>query len=115
MVSRMVPLCLVALAVALCVGAPILAADRAADDTGNTHDGKVVSVAGNKLIMVDKSGKNEHTHTLAADAAVTCNGKECKLSDLKPGMRIRVTTSADKKVTKLEAFKGTNTGGRENR
>jgi len=105
MKNRVLPLLLVALAVALFVGAPLLAEDKA--DKGNTHTGKVVSVSGNKLTMTGKDGK-EHSHTLADNAKVTCDGKECKLSDLKAGFEVRVTTKDDDKnvATRIEARKG---------
>ena len=75
-------------------------------DKANTHEGKLVKISGNKLTMTDKEGKNEHTHTLAPDAKVMCDGKECKADDLKPGTRVRVSTSkGDKDVAvKVEAF-----------
>jgi hypothetical protein len=100
MVYRILPLLVIALAVALLVGMPVLAEEKA-----NTHEGTVVSASAKELIMKDKSG-DRHTHTLAAGATVTCDGKECKLDDLKPGQRIRVTTKAgDKAVaTKIEAL-----------
>ena len=60
----------------------------------NSHDGKVVSLTGNILLMKVEKGK-EHLHTLATDAKITCNGKLSKLSDLKAGMKIRVTTNAE--------------------
>jgi CTP-dependent riboflavin kinase len=60
----------------------------------DTHDGKIVSITGNKLVMTSKGGK-KHSHTLAADVKVTCDGKVCKFSDLKPEMRIRVTSESD--------------------
>jgi len=99
MIYRMLPLA--ALALALFIGAPDLAA-KAADES--THDGNVVSVAGEKLVMKSKDDK-EHTHT-CADAKVTCDGKVCKLEELKPGMKIRVTTKNDNKkaATRIEAI-----------
>jgi hypothetical protein len=111
MVYRVLPVFLVALAVAVFVGMPLLAADDAAK--ANSHEGKVVSVTGDKLVMTDKNG-NEHSHTLATDARVTCDGKACKLSDLKPGMKIRVTTKAGDKTTaiKVEALKNNTSFGR---
>ncbi|MCY2967749.1 MAG: hypothetical protein NT069_29650 [Planctomycetota bacterium] len=71
----------------------------------NTHDGKVVSVSGDTLKMTGKDGK-EHSHTLAAHAAICCDGKECKVSELKAGMKIRVTTKANDKhvLTVIEAI-----------
>jgi len=89
MVYRIIPRFLAALALVLFVAAPLAAADKA--DQANTHEGKVVSVKGDKLVMTDKDGK-EHSHTLSADAKVTCDSKACKAEDLKPGQKIRVTT-----------------------
>jgi hypothetical protein len=77
-----------ALAVALFVGAAA-ANDKPAD---NTHTGLFVSVADGKLTMTDKDGKNQHSHTVAPDAKITCDGKDCKLEDLKKGFAITVTT-----------------------
>ena len=65
------------------------------------HEGKIVKVDGNKLTMTDKDGKNEHTHTLAADAKISCDGKECKIEDLKPGFRVVVTTKKGDAATAL--------------
>ena len=62
----------------------------------NTHDGKFVSLADHKLVMTDSKGK-EHSHTLAADATLDCDGHACKAADLKAGMKIRVTTKPDDK------------------
>lgn len=59
------------------------------------HDGKVVSISGNKLIMTDLQGNNERTCILNADTKFTLDGKDCGPSDLKPGMRIRVTAATD--------------------
>lgn len=72
----------------------------------NSHDGKVVSITGNKLVMTGLEGSTEHTCTLAVDCKVTCDGKVCKASDLKPGTKIRVTSeSADPHAaTRVEAI-----------
>jgi hypothetical protein len=72
------------------------------------HNGKIVKVEGTKLTMTDKDGKNQHTHAVPATATVTCDGKACKLSDLKEGYMVTVT--AEKKgektvITKVEAKK----------
>jgi hypothetical protein len=95
-----------ALAIVLWVGAA-LAQDRAKGERRPTHTGTVVSVSGNKLVMRDrgKEGK-EHTHTLAANAKVSCDGKECKLEDLKPGQGVRVTHQKDDPcvATRVEAL-----------
>jgi len=79
-----------ALAVVVFVGAAAAAdKDKPAD---NTHTGILVSAADGKVTMTDKDGKNEHSHTLAKDAKILCDGKECKLEDLKKGFAITVTT-----------------------
>lgn len=71
-----------------------------ADDAKpGTHEGKVVKAEAGKLTMTDKDGKNEHTHTIPAGAKVTCDGKECKVEDLKPGSSVKVTT--EKKEDKV--------------
>lgn len=72
----------------------------------NTHDGKVVSIAGNKLVMTNDQGGDEHSHMLADNARLTCDGKACKATDLKAGMTIRVTTQKnDKNVAiRIEAI-----------
>jgi hypothetical protein len=114
MVYRMVPLALVALA--LFVSTPAFAADAknaAADKNAtqaDTHYGTVVSVTEHQLVMKGKAKDGqeaaEHTHKIGINAKVLCDGKECKLEDLKPGQKIRVTTkSGDKNVVvKVEAL-----------
>ncbi|MCA9120447.1 MAG: hypothetical protein H6822_09535 [Planctomycetaceae bacterium] len=67
----------------------------------DTHDGQVVSIAGTKLIMTGPQGKKEQTCTLAADAKITCDGQVCKSSDLKPGMKIRVTSESETPQTAI--------------
>lgn len=57
----------------------------------NTHDGKVISITSDKLMMTNKDG-TEHSHSVSTDTKVTLDGKVCKSSDLKSGMKIRVTT-----------------------
>ena len=84
----------------------IEALDKDAAFASSSHDGKVVSITGNKLVMTNMEGKEEHTCTLSADAKVTCDGKLCKASDLKPGMRIRLTSERTDAhaVTQIEAL-----------
>ena len=71
----------------------------------NTHDGKVVSISGCTLVMSCHEGK-EHSHTVAADAKVCCDGTACRTEDLKVGNKIRVTTKADDKhmAIKIESL-----------
>src|SRR5947208_648721 len=91
MKNRLVVVCLAALALALFVGTRALADDKNKDNK-NQMEGKVVRIEGNKIVMTDKDGKNEHTHTLAADAKVMRDGKDSKLTDLKKDQQVRVTT-----------------------
>jgi uncharacterized Zn finger protein len=58
------------------------------------HEGKIVSVSENKITSTCVEG-DEHHHTLAKGAKVTIDGKESKLTNLKVGMPVRVTTCAD--------------------
>jgi hypothetical protein len=93
MMVRRLELVLAVIAVALFVALPVIAADD------NTHSGKVVAAGDGKLVMTDKDGKVEMTHTVAPDAKITCDGKECKLADLKKGTFVKVTTKkGDDKV-----------------
>jgi hypothetical protein len=58
----------------------------------NSHMGKLVSLSGNILTMTDCDGTHEHSHTLANDAKVFCDGVACHAEDLHAGYTIRVTT-----------------------
>ena len=82
MLHRVLPL-LAIFALLLLVSAPALAAD-------DVVEGKVVKVADGKLTIVDKD-KKEHTCTVSKDAKITCDGKVCKLADLKEGVTVKVT------------------------
>ena len=88
--------CVALAMVALLSSSAVLAGDK------NTHDGKVVSVKGGKLIMETK-GK-EHTHEVATNAKITCDGKDCTLTDLKAGILIRVTVDNNDRATRIQAF-----------
>ena len=71
----------------------------------NVHDGKLVSISGNKLVMTSHEGK-EYSHTVAGDAKVCCDGTSCKTGDLKVGSQIRLTTKPDDNqiATKVESL-----------
>ena len=87
-------------ALTLATGLPVWAADM--------HQGKVVEVGPGKLTMTDTAGKNQHTHEVATDAAITGEGKTCGLTDVKVGDMVTVTTDMkDGKAvaTKIEAKK----------
>lgn len=58
----------------------------------DSHMGKLVSLSGNILTMTDCDGTHEHTHTMAPDAKVFCDGVACRPEDLQEGSTIRVMT-----------------------
>ncbi len=70
------------------------------------HEGKVVSVAGDKLHTTCSEGK-QHSHTIAKDAKVTCDHQPSKAADLKAGTHVRVTPHKDDKsvATAVESGK----------
>jgi hypothetical protein len=93
---RTLALVLAVMALVCFVAAPALAEKKA-----DTAEGTFVKVDGKTLTIKDKDDK-EHSCELAPDAKVSCDGKECKVSDLKAGVKVKVTI-ADKKATKIEA------------
>jgi hypothetical protein len=94
--NRVLSLSLAALALVLFLSQASLAADK-------VHEGTVVKAGDGKLTMTDKQG-NEHSHAIPATAIITCDGKDCKLEDLKAGYSVKVTTAEDEKtVSKVEA------------
>ena len=101
MTYRVLPLLLVALALIAFVGTPALAEDK----NNETHEGKIVSVTADKIVMTDTAGK-EHSHTLAANGKVMLDGRAAKLEDLKAGQKVRVTTPKNdlKTAVKIEAL-----------
>jgi hypothetical protein len=79
----------------------------------NTHMGWFLKAEGkNKFVMRGRNG-NQHTHTLAKDAIITLDGKSCKLSDLKKGEMLRVTTNPNDRTVavRIDAFKAPAKGG----
>lgn len=79
--------------------------DKVAGPSEKSMDGTVVSISADKLTMTNNEGK-EHSHALAANVKVTCDGKTCAAADLNAGMRIRVTTNdtAPHAVSRIEAL-----------
>jgi len=105
MVYRVLPLFLLALALAVVGGAPLVADDKA---DKNTHEGTFLSATSAKEFTMEDKDKKKHSHTLADDAKLTGpDGKECKLTDFVKGQRIRVTTKEGdpKTATKVEAIR----------
>jgi hypothetical protein len=108
---RILSLCLIALALVIFAGAPALAQGQG-QATGNTHEGTIVSATANQIVMKDKAGK-EMTHQLAPNARVLVDGKESKVADLKPGLKVRITTKKgdEKTALKVEALDKNKTFG----
>jgi hypothetical protein len=103
-----------ALPLSLALGLAVLVASAAAQekDRGSkpvkpkTHNGVLVKVDADKGLLVVRDRRMlKHEHNVAPDADITCDGKKCKLADLKPGLRITVTLSSTEKntVTKITA------------
>jgi hypothetical protein len=85
----------------LFVSAPLWAA--------GSHQGKVVEAGDGKLTMTDMAGANQHTHPVAADAKITCEGQTCDLASLQPGDVITVTLDqkdGEMVVTEIEKTAG---------
>ena len=81
------------------------AATRKTEPSSKTFEGRIVSMTGDKLVMSSKEG-TEYSHTLAADAKLTCDGTVCQAEALKPGHKIRVTTQKDNRnvLTSIESL-----------
>jgi len=97
---RTLPLIVAALAFVLLAYAPVRAED------GDTHDGTVVKAADGKLTMTGKDGK-EHSHAISEDVKISCDGKKCKLEDLKEGTKVKVTTKKDGEKIVVTRIDGT--------
>jgi hypothetical protein len=80
--------------------------DQRSDAAKTQQEGKLVSITGDRLVMTGARANAERTCTLATDVRVTCDGRPCKSEDLRPGMRIRVTTEskAPHKTIRIEAL-----------
>jgi len=97
---RTLPLFVAALALVL------LAYALARAEDGDTHEGTVVKAADGKLTMTDKDSK-EHSHAITEEAKISCDGKKCKLEDLKEGTKVKVTTRKDGEKTVVTRIEGT--------
>jgi hypothetical protein len=100
--TRLFSLCL-----GLCVALVLGVADAKAVVKDDTFDGKVVSVTADKLTWNADLDKKDYTTTLTADGKVLVDGKEAKLADLKPGMKIKITAATDgdrNKAKRIEGF-----------
>jgi hypothetical protein len=97
-----------ALAVVLFVGAAVAAdkTDKDKDNTGSTVTGTVSKVSSDSITVTDSNGK-DHMLTIAKDAKITCDGKDCKLADLDPSkvksVTVTLNTDDKTKADKIEA------------
>jgi hypothetical protein len=91
-------------AVAVVVLAAVCLAMPFAYAQDKSHEGFIVKAADNKVTMTDKDKKNQHTHDVAPDAKITCDGKACLLKDLREGYRVTVTLRNNSNVAiRIEA------------
>lgn len=101
--------------ISIAIAAPTVGFDTPVDlpkpsevsQVAKTHDGKVVSVTDEKLVMTDNDGKNQHNHMITKAAKVMLDGKIVKITELKAGDVIKVTT-AEGVVTMIEATRPAN-------
>ena len=68
------------------------------------HEGTLVSISDNEIVMTDRKGR--HTHILAPDAEIIIDAQPARAEDLKANVRIRVTTKAGdpKTATRIEVL-----------
>jgi biopolymer transport protein ExbD len=90
--SRNTFVLLVVFAVAMLFAAAVIAAEV---------EGNVVKAGDGKLTITDKD-KKEHSCNVSKDTKISCDGKACKLDDLKKGVKVKVTVEKDTAV-KIEA------------
>jgi hypothetical protein len=82
------------------------AAPAFAVDEPEVMKGKVQKVDGDKLIVVNNTDNKEYTFAVPATAKVTCDGKNCKLADLKGGSKVKVTTQKKDKGVAVVSVEG---------
>lgn len=76
-----------------------------AESFGDSHDGNMISIAGDRLVMSILEG-NKYSFRVDAGAIVSCDGTRCLAENLKVGSKIRLTTKTDNKnvVTRIESL-----------
>lgn len=75
-----------------------------APSSNSTHQGKVVSVSGNRVTSICDKGE-QHVHSVGKDTRVTCDGHDSKVAELKSGDAIRVTMSDKNIVVSIDSGK----------
>jgi hypothetical protein len=76
-----------------------------ADKEEKIHEGLVLSVTAETLVMTDRDGKNEHAHKVDEATAVTIDGKPAKLPELAKGDKVKVAVGQDGKVVSIAAVR----------
>jgi hypothetical protein len=82
-----------------------IAAVALADKAEKVHEGLVLSVTAEMLVMTDRDGKNEHAHRVDAATAVTIDGRPAKLPELAKGDKVKVAVGQDGKVVSIMAMR----------
>ena len=90
---------------AVLVSVASLAVIALADKAEKVHEGLVLSVTAEMLVMTDPDGKNEHAHKVDAATAVTIDGKPAKLPELVKGDKVKVAVGQDGKVVSIMAMR----------
>jgi hypothetical protein len=83
-----------------------LPAEEAAPAEDNRHDGKIVSVADNQIVLMQFDTGTAETFTTADGVMVTLDGKEATMADLMPDLFATVTIERQGDtdvVTRIEA------------
>lgn len=73
----------------------------------DTLEGKLVKIRDGKLTMTDKERKLEVTYKIDDNAVTTCDGKQCKTSDLAKGCKVIVSLKEQegiKIIVKIKAL-----------
>jgi len=100
MLNRLLPVFLMVLAVAMFAAMPALVY---AQDKGDQHEGKIVRIDKDELVMTDLAGK-EHKHKLTKDVKLRLDNKDVTFTDIndfKANMKVRVTTKKGDATTVL--------------
>lgn len=68
-----------------------IGAARQQDTPTDFHDGNVMSVSGDTLVIATLE-RREYSFSVAADASICCDGINCKIDEVPIASRIRLTT-----------------------
>lgn len=84
----------------------IEAIDRNHGFAEEIHEGTFISHRNQRLVMASHPGKAETSWSTMPGIPVSCDGRPCTWADLKPGLKIRVTSSgaSPPQATRLQAL-----------